>query len=58
MEKEYITIKEAKDLYGYSHMTIYRFAKQGRLTLYHIVGQRQTLLFRSELAALAQPRAK
>jgi excisionase family DNA binding protein len=55
-DREWLTVAEAADYLRVSRDTIYRWAKQGKLTLYKLGGL--TRLKQRELDSLAVPKAK
>jgi hypothetical protein len=56
--EELMTISEANDLYGHSRQWWYTQAKEGRLTLYKIPGDRNSYVSKAEVLAMLEIRPK
>jgi hypothetical protein len=55
---ELMTIAEAMEQHGHSRQWWYDQIAAGRLTVYDILGERNTFLLRTEVAALFEPKAR
>ena len=56
-ETEFLTMRQASEVFAIPRVTLWRFAKAGRLTTYRSDRDRRaTLLRRSDLEALFTPR--
>jgi hypothetical protein len=55
---ELITFAEAVEQFGHSRQWYYDQVNAGRLTIYDILGDKNSYLLRAEVAALFEPRAR